>query len=197
MWHSLHDPILNESNFHYCKVICMIYSSSHQQLCLVPNLTSHLLLSLICYCCYATHRRSGAEENVPTLHHTSDYLYSLLSEIPASSFKILYRKSNTCRFSWTKSASLFANAVSRTLLCSRKAALDWLRPVSFPRSCSSSRANFLLISSKRFIFLLNPRDSWSYRQRKTQNKQTVPDYYLKKMKSLSSSAFTGCCFFNI
>lgn len=79
------------------------------------------------------------------------------------------KRSDTCRFSCTKSASLFANAVSRILLCSLKAALDWLRPISFPRSCSSSRANFLLTSSKRFIFFLKPRDSWSYSQRKKQN----------------------------
>lgn len=65
----------------------------------------------------------------------------------------------TCRFSCTRSASLLASAVSRTLLCSRRAALDCPRPASRPRSCSSSRASFLLDSSRRFIFLLKPLDS--------------------------------------
>lgn len=65
----------------------------------------------------------------------------------------------TCRFSCTRSASLLASAVSRTLLCSRRAALVCPRPASLPLSCSSSRASFLLDSSRRFIFLLKPLDS--------------------------------------
>lgn len=68
-------------------------------------------------------------------------------------------KPDTWRFSSTRSASLLASAVSSTLLCSRKAALDWPRPVSFPRSCSNSRANFFFDSSRCFIFLLKPLDS--------------------------------------
>lgn len=70
---------------------------------------------------------------------------------------------STWRFSCTRSASLLASAVSRILLCSRKAALDCPRPVSFPRSCSNSRASFLFDSSRCLIFFLKPLDSWSWK----------------------------------
>ena len=79
---------------------------------------------------------------------------------PAASL-LLQRSVHTCRFSWTRSASLLAKAVSKMPLCSLRAALDCPRPISFPLSCSKSRANFLFDSSRHFIFLLKPLDSCS------------------------------------
>lgn len=67
----------------------------------------------------------------------------------------------TCKLSWTRSASLFAKADSRMLACSRSALWDWANPASFPFSCSSSSANFLLASSNFRIRFLKQRDSWS------------------------------------
>ena len=67
----------------------------------------------------------------------------------------------TCKLSWTRSASLFAKAVSKMLECSRSVLWDCASPASFPFSCSSSSASFLLASSNFRIRFLKHRDSWS------------------------------------
>lgn len=154
----------NYLQFHYCKYCSanLLIFFLKKKLCLVPGPISDLLFKPHIDA-VMQHTRDPELEKMHHLCIMSQFLSDYI------------KKSNTCRFSCTKSASLFANAVSRILLCSRKAALDWLRPVSFPRSCSSSRANFLLMSSKRFIFFLKPLDSWSYSQRETQIKQKNPN----------------------
>lgn len=80
----------------------------------------------------------------------------------------------TCKLSWTRSASLLAKADSKMLVCSRSALWDWFNPASFPFSCSSSSANFLLASSNFLILFLKQRDSWSCKKKKNLIKSRSP-----------------------